>query len=324
MPEHNLVAIEPDKAEQGISITWQVSDVCNFRCSYCNEGNWGGKRPNNDTEHLLKQLDAIITHFEGQGYSCFKFFFSGGEPSFWKPMVPIAEFLHQRVKNPLLAMNTNLSSPLAWWEKHHHLFQDVVASFHIDFADPERFLKTASFLQDKTNYLALRMMMQENRFDEVKEFAARVKSTLQNYALEWVPILDELSADARPYQYTDPAKMEFFKTHGYEREEKIPKRYTPYTFPHPMEVYDNGDHQSLNSNRLVADRRNFFRGWKCRIHESLFISIDGNIQPASCGVGKSLGNIITGKLNLGSAAVICPKDHCPCGTDICITKHRPA
>ena len=146
---------------------------------------------------------------------------------------------------------------------------------------------------------------------------------MQNFALEWVPILDELSADARPYLYKDPAKMEFFKTHGYERVENVPKQFTPYTFPHPMEVYDNGTRQSLNSNRLVADRRNFFKGWNCRIHESLFISIDGNIQPASCGVGKSLGNIITGQLNLGSTAVICPKDHCPCGTDICITKQRP-
>ena len=60
MPEHNLIAIEPDKNEQGISITWQVSDVCNFRCSYCNEGNWGGKRPNSDTDHLIKSVKATF------------------------------------------------------------------------------------------------------------------------------------------------------------------------------------------------------------------------------------------------------------------------
>ena len=40
-----LIAIEAP--EQYLAITWQVNNFCNFRCSYCNPGNWAGENPNN-------------------------------------------------------------------------------------------------------------------------------------------------------------------------------------------------------------------------------------------------------------------------------------
>lgn len=34
---HDLVAIWPAEM-RFVNLVWQVSDVCNFRCSYCNPG----------------------------------------------------------------------------------------------------------------------------------------------------------------------------------------------------------------------------------------------------------------------------------------------
>ena len=35
-----LIAIEAP--EPYLAITWQVNNFCNYQCSYCNPGNWGG------------------------------------------------------------------------------------------------------------------------------------------------------------------------------------------------------------------------------------------------------------------------------------------
>jgi organic radical activating enzyme len=152
---NELVKILPGENKY-LNVTWQVNNFCNYKCSYCNEGNWSGTHKNDDTEKYIRFLDKLITRFQFKGYKSFKFFFSGGEPVYWKPLIEIAEFLHVKCDKPLLAINTNLSNPLSWWVRNYHLFQDVVASYHIEFADKEKFVTNAKFLQDKMNYLAIR------------------------------------------------------------------------------------------------------------------------------------------------------------------------
>ena len=92
-------------------------NVCNFKCSYCNPGNWGGANPNNGNLDLyIANLKAIIDKYLEIGYKNFKFFFSGGEPTAWRNFIPICEFLKEYV-TCTLAVNTNLSRPLDWWQK---------------------------------------------------------------------------------------------------------------------------------------------------------------------------------------------------------------
>ena len=40
-----LVAIVP-KEQKYANIVWQVNNLCNYRCEYCNEGNWSGEHLN--------------------------------------------------------------------------------------------------------------------------------------------------------------------------------------------------------------------------------------------------------------------------------------
>jgi organic radical activating enzyme len=125
-----LVKILPGENKY-LNVTWQVNNWCNYKCSYCNEGNWSGTHKNEDTDKYIDFLDKLITRFQFKGYESFKFFFSGGEPVYWKPLLEVAEFIHKKCDKPLLAINTNLSNSLSWWEKNYHYFQDVVASYHL-------------------------------------------------------------------------------------------------------------------------------------------------------------------------------------------------
>ena len=48
----DLVKILPGENKY-LSVTWQVNNFCNYKCSYCNEGNWSGTHKNNDTEKYI-------------------------------------------------------------------------------------------------------------------------------------------------------------------------------------------------------------------------------------------------------------------------------
>ena len=59
----DLVKILPGENKY-LSVTWQVNNFCNYKCSYCNEGNWSGTHKNNDTEKYIRFLDKLITRFQ--------------------------------------------------------------------------------------------------------------------------------------------------------------------------------------------------------------------------------------------------------------------
>ena len=321
----SLIEIRPASTPY-VNITWKVSDFCNYKCSYCNPGNWAGTNDKMDQQHhygqILYNMNVILSHYEMRGYKGFKFYFSGGEPTVWPFLIPLITWLKGRLDDPQIGINTNLSTSTAWWKKNYHLFHDVVASYHIDFANSKRYMDNIIFLQDKVNYLCTRMMMQENRFDEVITFGQKVKSTLKNYNIEWVPLFDDISVETGPWKYSEKRMYEFFENNTFESQTLLSKPNGSKWECSSQEVYSSGKVMSLNGNRLVAERRNFFKGWNCNIDESLFINSPGDITAASCGQGPKLGNIY-GSVSPLSDPVICNKSQCTCGTDILITKRAP-
>lgn len=322
MSNPTLTAIK--QLPPGISITWQVNDWCNYRCGYCNKGNWAGNNKNDSDQKfqtILLNLEHIISFYEKQNYNAFKFFFSGGEPTFWNHLIPLISWLKNRLDDPHIAVNTNLSQSISWWQSNYHFFHDVVASFHPEFTKKQKFFETAEFLQDKVNYLCCRMMMDENHFLKMTNIGDELKNLLMNYNIEWVPLLENISVDAKPWDYSQDWMKQFFQNNNFESQTKLDK---PKSSRHQLvsyAYYDNGSFEPVNSNRIIADRQNFFQGWKCWTQEGLFIDNRGNIRAASCGVGADCGNIFD-KVKLQAEPVVCNKYHCTCGTDIIISKEK--
>lgn len=312
-----LVAIEAP--EPYLAVTWQVNNFCNFKCSYCNPGNWGGANPNNgNLDIYLNNLREIINKYKAAGYKQFKFFFSGGEPTAWRNFIPICEFLREET-DCTIAVNTNLSRPKAWWEKYYHLFDDIVASFHVEFANKERYTENSIFLCDKVNYLSSKMLMHEERFWEIVEFAEGLKQVMPNYFIEWTPLYDELSHVTGPWQYKDPAKTEFFNTHNIEIHQSVDKpnkRADTVSYSR----YDDGTTTFCNANEIIVNGDNFFTNWLCNVGDCIFINPTGDVSLASCGMGGTVGHILEDISNVGPKQITCYKDMCMCGTDIIIPK----
>jgi organic radical activating enzyme len=322
-----LVKIVQD-GEPFVNITWQVSNLCNFRCTYCNESNWSGTNLNLDIEEIKYGLTKVINYELERGYTRLKVFFSGGEPSYWKPIIPVMEhILNSGMKEVKFAINTNLSNTIAWWEKYHGYFDDVVASYHPEFVNDDHYLNVYKFLGDKVNYLCGRMMMHEPTWDSVIAFSNRLKHECEaeerNWRIEYVPIFEELSFTTRPYFYKNPEHREFLEKTNLEQNIRnwVPAKAQGMA---SIEVYKDGTTQPINSNRLVAENKNFFRGWKCMIPmESIFINCEGHIDMGSCGVMPRVGNLYDPELKLALPdSIICPKEYCHCGTDIYITKYK--
>ena len=320
MDRTKLIAV--DAPEKYLSITWQVNNFCNYSCSYCNPGNWlGDFRNEGDLQVYLDNLDTIIASYQKEGYKHYKFFFSGGEPTAWKHFIPIVEYLRNKLPEATIAVNTNLSRPLAWWQKHVHLFDDIVASFHVEFADKDSYKEKNMFLCDKVNYLATKLLLHDDRFWEVVEYGEELKKAMPNYFIEWTPLYDEMTVNAGPWEYEDEDKTKFIETHSCEMEFTIPKPYKE-SKAQSFNKYADGSSEPCNSNDVIVRRQNFFEGWECRIGDSIFISPTGQITLASCGVSGEVGHIMKDIRYVEPRTVICNKMHCHCGTDIIIPKRK--
>ena len=306
--------------EPYLAVTWQVNNFCNFKCSYCNPGNWGGSHRNDDNlDVYIKNLEIIIERYKKVGYKHYKFFFSGGEPTAWKNFIPICQWLREKLPDCTLAVNTNLSRPLAWWEKHYHLFDDIVASFHVEFSDKEKYKENNIFLCDKVNYLCTKMLMHEERFWEVVEYGNHLKEVMPNYFIEWTPLFDEMSVNAGPWQYKDPEKKKFIDTHNVEMNFTLPKPYKESKAV-SFNKYDDQSKSATNSNEIIVNGENFFKGWLCNVGDAIFINPTGEVSLASCGQGDKVGHILQDISSVGPKKIICGKEHCHCGTDIIIPK----
>jgi len=314
----SIVAIEaPSKY---LAVTWQVNNFCNYRCSYCNPGNYSGSSENRgQLDRYIANLDQILARYEAAGYTEFKFFFSGGEPTAWRNLIPICQWLRSRLQRLTLAVNTNLSRPLAWWREHHSLFDDVVASFHVEFADKKKYAETSLFLCDKVNYLATKLLMHDDRFWEVADYGEQLKAQMPNYFIEWTPLFDEMSQQAQPWHYADDSKQEFFETHSVEVKRSVP-RPGPRAAAVSYTRYDDGSFEPTNSNDVIVNGQNFFSGWRCSVGDAVFINPQGQMSLASCGQAQDLGHVLDDISSVGPREIVCGKSHCACGTDIIIPK----
>lgn len=321
MDERKLIKISNN--EKFLDITWQVNNFCNFKCSYCNPGNYSGTDKNNENlQGYLDSLQVITDKYRKEGYENFKMFFSGGEPTLWKNLIPICEWAKNTLPNVLIAVNTNFSRPLNWWKQHYHLFDDVVASFHVEFSDKEKYKKNALFMYDKLNYFSCKMLMHEERFWEVVEFGEDLKKILPNYFIEWTPLYDELSKDAKPWEYKDPEKVKFLEEHSVDSKRTVPQKTLKKHF-YPIAVWNNGEVTSAMSNELIIKRQNFFKGWECSIGDSIWINQQGNISMGTCGQVENFGyHMMRDTSKIGPKKIICGKEHCMCGTDILIPKQK--
>ena len=160
--------------ENLFSISWILGRFCNYSCSYC----WpyaNSNIPDHQELSLYKHnIDSIKTQARNNGFNKFHWSFSGGEPTAYKHLLELTQYLDQGPSDGYqsIHLTTNLSPSIKWWlkwEKVTDMLQrrSLTASYHSEFADEYEFGDKILALMEQQVYVTVNQVMVPDQFEEL-------------------------------------------------------------------------------------------------------------------------------------------------------------
>ena len=294
--------------ENWFLITWDLSNKCNYRCSYCpsmfNDGSSGW--PEIDVvKNFIKKINNQLSFKD----ICFRI--SGGEPTYWKHFIEFAKTV--KSYNNSFSFLSNGSRDIEYFKEINPYTDGLMLSYHKEYADPEHFINISKAM---TGPVIVNLMISPENFDEMVGIA---KHLFENSTLTiWPKVILDKTSDINnmsnaPSEYNVEQKY-FLVNWPYFRKVDDSK-------VHRGDILFNGEHTTAN--KLILNQLNKHRGWECNAGLDM-INVDfyGNIVRANCEQGGSLGTIK--EFTLPNTSIICQKESCNCLSDIYLRKFLPA
>jgi organic radical activating enzyme len=284
-------------------VTWDLSNKCNYRCSYCPQEIHDGSSGWPSIDDVRSFVKSITTQLSNKKI-CFRI--SGGEPTYWKYFIDFAEIVKK--ENHYFSFITNGSRDAQYFEKINSFVDGVIISYHPEYSDKDHFIKISKSLDCP---VAVNLMMIPDQFDLLVETAKYLYEN-SNMAI-WPKIILDKTTDKfitnQVVFYTEEQKT-FLKNWPYFRnldDSKI----------HRGSILYNGE--VMTANDIFIKKLNHYKGWKCWAGIDM-INIDfwGNVYRANCEQGGSLGTL--NNFQLPKDKIICNKFLCSCLSDIYLRK----
>lgn len=310
-----ITEIKPNRPV--LNVTWKISSYCNYSCSYCDLNNKNGRfEYYEDLDSYINNLDEILVRYLSVGYKDFNFFFTGGEPTTWHNFIPIVHWIRETIPQSKISVETNLSRDLQWWQDFHTLFDDVLCSYHVEYATKDQFLEKAQYLCDKVNHLGIKLMMHDEMFWDVVDFGELLQESMPNYFIQWERL------NGVPYDDEDGYKEEFLQENNTVMDFTV---YKPVRENNVDIIVTDADNNSSvkEGYSIVGEGLNKFTGWDCDIGDHLFIGSDGYISLGSCGQETRVGHILNNIDEVGPTSVICKQHLCNNNIDVTLSKYAP-
>ena len=135
IPFKRLFVPPPD--DQIVTIGWEISNKCNYSCSYCVPELHGGSTPFPESfDPFLKLVDD----FRIKSGKRVALDLVGGEPTLWPDLPKFVSAC--RGRDVLVDMTSNGSRKASWWSEMAPQLNFISLSFHTEFAQRERFEET--------------------------------------------------------------------------------------------------------------------------------------------------------------------------------------
>ena len=289
-------------------VEWTITQRCNYSCSYC--ASYDNTQPFKfkTLDEYLDALTYLKTYF---GNSKVKMDILGGEPTLFKEWVVLMNWMN--IAGYVPKLTTNLSVPVKSYinELDDELPPFIVASFHPEFADLDKFCYNAEQLKEKGFLKNISLLGDPNNwektiavFDVLKQIAPHM--TLTKIKNEHT-VGYNISNDFIDY---NEEQLRYF-----EKNKTTDDRYTL--------VLNNGEtlHPSLSEIRYKYSN---FKGLKCEVGQyRLHIDSEGDVYPSACLTNyprSKMGNIFRENIVRPKTAITCPFNDCLCGPDIRIKK----
>lgn len=335
-PDTQIIEIKQTSESKYFHINWNITNKCNFSCTYCHPYNYEGSSPTFKLDTYKKFINKIKKQISKDRKLIISF--AGGEPT---AMPEFDELLTWLVEQDVaVGITTNGSKNIKFWEKHKKSFSWVAFSFHSEKTNITHCVKVVETLWAHTN-LSVRVMMhpKEEYFNKCIDFFEILKTEPPEsyFHVEKVPIIaDWLTDKERPHNYTPKQQAQLEGSLWLRRQPTIDISKQPQ-FNDAVSaniIYQFKDKvylDKLNTNQIYASQKNKFKGWSCNAGiDGLYVSELGFISGAAClpegpdewGTGIAwLGHIDKiDDFNLPTTPYICPKSACYCNTDIILGK----
>ena len=136
IPE-NVFSVEPAN-NQKMFVTWMLGNFCPYKCSYCNSDYNGGNLPYPELSLIEKTFASLP--------SC-NIMFKGGEPTYHPEFEQILDLQSDRIKIQVIS---NGARTLHFWERIQPKIDRVILTYHVEYANFDRFVRVAFTLGKKT------------------------------------------------------------------------------------------------------------------------------------------------------------------------------
>jgi len=302
-----------------VAIQWVFQNRCNYRCSYCEKNTYSSSVPTLDKKLVLDFLANTLRDLEKDGKRLIVEF-AGGEITLVVYLGEMCELLKKH--DSIVTIITNGHRSVEWWKSHADFFDKVIMSYHHEFAVRERYVENVEILSGLGHlqlHLPIMMLPDVEVFQQTAQLAMEIKDKLiqqeKSFSLSAMPLRLRLSDPNSPYYEYTPEQWTFLNDFHGDNAAK-PSAYVPRA--RLQRHFANGEIDQF-SPMTTWNNESFF-GWQCFAGvENFCINDQGEIFRSWCGL-PPVGNIGNGGLPRNLAPVICPREACLCGFDLCSTK----
>lgn len=289
-----------DNARPGTcTVTWEVSNRCNYKCWYCPDQLHSGTHGWADLGKSLDFFSNLAERHENVFVTII-----GGEPTLWPKLVAFLQGLPHNVHTEI---TTNASRTISWWKRTMPYLDRVVLAFHPNTANPDHFLEVANLLR-KDIELYTMLLFDPAKQDVLYELADDLKKIDVTY--QFKPIYPDFGPTMLDY---DVEQTDRILHDRHVSGIKIRETVKPGN-----DILVDGN--SMTIRHLLMNGMNRFKGFNCLAgSKRLHIAFDGAIYAGSCRA-KKLGTIDSPEFL--EDPVICPKNTCQCFDDVKTPKWR--
>ncbi len=168
-----------------LHVQWEITQYCNYHCSYCFQAAGGHK----NVCCSLEQAKKAIEHMVSANRPAYQIYLLGGEPLTHPDLIEIVKLLddHLGEKIQVLRFLTNGSfkpgqfKALTDAARHFPLLLSI--SVHFEFVKPERILSFVTEYADKTS-LELGLLFHPEYFDVLKETTEKLIELRKEYPFD--------------------------------------------------------------------------------------------------------------------------------------------
>ena len=283
-------------------VSWTLSNKCNYRCEYCPDILHNGSTG----QPQWLTVKRFVQNFNLKGKKiCYRL--SGGEPTYWKHFVDLAELVKE--EGHKFTFVSNGSQSPEYFKKIAPYTDGMMLSYHKAYANPEHFIRIINESKIET---VINMMLLPSDFEEIFSLAEKIYSLTARASIVPKVIVDKTSSENITNEvmtYTE-AQKQLIKDWPFSRKVNDAELHRG-----AMILND----EVVNANDLILQDKNKFSGWNCwaGLH-GVNIDMWGNMYRADCQFGGAIGNLE--RYKLPKEKILCGKERCSCLSDIFIRK----